>query len=472
MRFVRYAYPWGTGQLANEPGPDEWQVEFFTSLGETVKAGASLDEAIRFAVASGHGIGKTAVIAWLIQWFISTREFPQIVVTASTQTQLSSKTWRELAKWHRLLINREWFVWTATKYYHAAYPETWFASAIPWSENNADAFAGTHEKYVLIIYDEASAVADAIWSTTEGALTTPGALWVVFGNYTKNTGRFSECFAGKTRDRWHRMQIDSRKARKANLTQIEQWIADYGEDSDFVRIRVRGIAPRSGSSQFISQELIDRCLKYKASGYEVLPKILSLDVARRGENQSVAVLRQGRKWVTRGKWRGLPIDQLVDRFIELIDEDEPDAIVIDGDGIGGTVVDLLVRRNYDKRDGKVILHEFHGAPPAHDGKIYFNRRAEVWGLMRDAMNEGVEMPADLELQGDLVAPEYGFATKSGFEVIQLESKEDMRSRGVASPDNGDAYAMSYSVKLMARAKKTWSNSGATQDSGGQAWLGA
>src|SRR5712664_683489 len=167
--------------MVDEAGPDDWQAEFLTKLGEAVRRGASMQEAIRLAVASGHGIGKTALIAWLIQWFVSTRDFPQVVVTASTQTQLSSKTWRELAKWHRLLINRHWFNWTATKYHHVAYPETWFASAIPWSEHNADAFAGTHEKYVLIIYDEGNAVADTIWSTTEGALTTPGALWVVFG---------------------------------------------------------------------------------------------------------------------------------------------------------------------------------------------------------------------------------------------------------------------------------------------------
>ena len=193
LGFVRYAYPWGEpGLLEREPGPDEWQTSFLRKLGEKIAQGLSIEGAIRMAIASGHGIGKTALIAWLVQWFMSTREFPQIVVTASTQSQLSSKTWREVAKWHRLLINRHWFNWTATKFAHVRYPETWFAAAIPWSENNADAFAGTHEKYVLIIYDEGNAIADRIWDTTEGALTTPGAIWLAFGNYTKNTGRFNE----------------------------------------------------------------------------------------------------------------------------------------------------------------------------------------------------------------------------------------------------------------------------------------
>lgn len=452
LGFVRYAYPWGEpGPIEKEDGPDEWQTDVLAKLGQAVRRGEDIGEAIRVAVASGHGIGKTALIAWVVQWFMSTREFPQIVVTASTQTQLSSKTWRELAKWHRLLINRHWFNWTATKYAHVAYPDTWFAMAIPWSENNADAFAGTHEKYVLIIYDEANAVADTIWETTEGALTTPGAIWLVFGNYTKNTGRFNGCFAGPQRERWIRLQIDSRNARKANQAQIEQWIKDYGEDSDFVRIRVRGIAPRAGSNQFISQEYVDR--RYVAQGYEVAPKILTLDVARFGDNKTVPGLKQGRRFRVLARWLGLPIDQTAARFKALIDEHDPDAIVIDGDGIGGAVVDLLRRANYHLRGGREILTEFHGGMPAHDATMYYNRRAEVWGLARDALKDGFDIdPEDNELRGDLVGPEYGFATKGGHEVIQLESKDDMRSRGIASPDSGDAFAMSFAVQVRPRRR--------------------
>ena len=406
LGFVRYAFPWGeSGVLAKEDGPDTWQVEVLTELGAAVRRGmgpsAALQSAIRVAIASGHGIGKTTLIAWVIQWFLSTRDFPQVVVTASTQVQLSTKTWRELAKWHRLLINAHWFEWRATKYFHVAYPDTWFASAIPWSENSSDSFAGTHEKYVLIIYDEGQAISDKIYETTEGALTTPGAIWMVFGNYTKNTGRFHGCFTGVARDRWIKHQIDSRTAKKANQQQIAEWIADYGEDSDFVRIRVRGVAPRSGSNQFIGQDLVDACMKYKAEGYEALPKILSLDVARFGDNKSVAGTRQGRKVRVLQKWMGLPIDQLADRFCELIEQEDPDAIVVDGDGIGGSVVDLIRRKKYDTKGGKDILVEFHGSAEPRDPTLYYNRRTEVHGEMRAAMNLGTEMPNDPELATDL-----------------------------------------------------------------------
>jgi hypothetical protein len=231
----------------------------------------------------------------------------------------------------------------------------------------------------------------------------------------RNTGRFHECFAGRTRDRWIRMQIDSRSAKKANHKQIQQWIDDYGEDSDFVRIRVRGIAPRSGSNQFIPQDYIDQ--RYTAVGYESLLKIMSLDVARYGDNQSVVGLRQGRRFTLPAKWRGLAIDQLVSRFCELVDEHKPDAIVVDGDGIGGAVVDMLRARKYHRKSDRDILTEFHGAAAAHNPQMYYNRRAEIWGLMRNALKDGADIPDDNELKADLVAPEYGLATKAGHEVI-------------------------------------------------------
>lgn len=478
LGFVMYAYPWGEpGPLEKEEGPDTWQVDFLTDLGEQIRRGMNpseaLQTAIRFAYASGHGIGKSAAIAWVIQWFMATREFPQVVVTASTQTQLTTKTWRELAKWHRLLICQHWFQWQATKYFHVAYPDTWFASAIPWSDHNADAFAGTHEKYVLIIYDEGQAVGDKIYETTEGALTTPGAIWIVFGNYTKNSGRFHECFTGVARDRWIKRQIDSRTCKKANKAQIEEWIKDYGEDSDFVRIRVRGIAPRAGSNQFIGQDLVDAAQKYKAEGYEALPKILSLDVARFGDNKSVAGTRQGRKVRVLKKWMGLAIDQLADRFCELIDEEDPDAIVVDGDGIGGAVCDLIRRKKYHLKGGQDILTEFHGNAEPADPTLYFNRRTEIWGDMRQAMKDGCEHPVDPELASDLVGPEYTYQKKGQYEVILLESKKDMRARGVASPDTGDMVAMTYAVKLKAepRVKKSQGFRRAGSGGGNAGWMG-
>lgn len=438
LGFVKYVFPWGEESLKEE-SIDEWQAETLQDIGNAVKNGATLDEAIRLAIASGHGIGKTAFVSWIILWFISTREFPQIVVTSNTANQLSAKTWRELAKWHRLSINKHWFEWTATKFYHKQYPDTWFASAIPWSINNSEAFAGTHEKHVLVIYDEASGIHDQIWEVTEGAMTTPGAMWLAFGNPTKNTGRFRECF-GKFKHRWLTKQIDSRQAKKASLKQIQQWVDDYGEDSDFVRVRVRGVFPRAGSNQFISSETIEECIKYVAEGYEGLERLLAVDVARFGEDQSVILRRQGRKVHKPTKYRGLDTMQLASRVVEHIDEYKPDAVFIDGVGVGAGVVD----RVRQLRPSANIIEVNAGSKP-NDTAKYFNKRAEMWGLTKDFLKAGADLPDDNELSEELQAVEYGFSPS---QQIQIEKKEDMKARGLSSPDNADALCLTFAEKVI------------------------
>jgi hypothetical protein len=125
--------------------------------------------------------------------------------------------------------------------------------------------------------------------------------------------------------------------------------------------------------------------------------------------------------------------------IEAIEEHKPDMVVIDGDGIGAGVVDTLNHRGFGQR-----VHEFHGGGVPVDGNAYFNRRAEIWGLLRDALKEGMEIPDDPELETDLTGVQYGFSSK---QQIQLERKEDMKKRGMSSPDLGDMAAMTFAVKV-------------------------
>lgn len=407
--------------------PDKWQAEVLAIIASNQ----------RVAVASGHGIGKSALIAWLIHWYISTRPDPQIVVTANTKNQLDSKTWRELAKWNKQARNGRWFEQSATRFSLKSSPETWFASAIPWTEHNSEAFAGTHEQHVLVLFDEASNISQSIWDVVEGAMTTDGAKWVVFGNPTRNTGAFRECFS-RFRHRWITRQIDSRTAKMVDAEQVARWIEDYGEDSDFVRIRVRGEFPRAGSNQFISSEVVDECKKYVSVGHESLPKIMAVDVARYGDDSSVICLRQGRKVWPLIKYNGLDLMELSARVAEYARAHNPDVVVVDSVGVGAGVVDRL------RQLGLAVVELNGGAKPL-DPALYYNRRAEVWGLMRAALVAGVDLPDDRELSDDLIGPEYGFTAK---QQIQLEKKEDMKKRGIASPDCGDALALTYSVSAV------------------------
>jgi hypothetical protein len=402
--------------------PDTWQIDALNAVRDNK----------RVAGASGHGIGKTAFVAWIIHWFMATRPNPQVVVTANTKNQLDSKTWRELAKWNQKALNGHWFEVKATRMELKDSPETWFASAIPWTEHNSESFAGTHEEHVLVVFDEASAIADVIWDVVEGAMTTPGARWVALGNPTRNTGRFRECW-GRFRHRWHTMQVDSRKAKMADQTQIKEWIADYGEDSDFVRVRVKGEFPKSSSAQLISTALVEAAVAYKAVGFEKLPLILGVDVARFGDDQTVICARRGRKVYPLMKHRELDTMQVAGKVAAAIKELKPSLVNIDIGAMGAGVVDRLREQGFEVRGVN-----FGGEPV--DKIKYANKRAEMWGETLEWLKEGGEIPDDYELRQDLIGPEYSYTSS---QQLLLEKKESMKRRGLSSPDCADAFALTF-----------------------------
>jgi hypothetical protein len=446
LGFVRYTYPWGGHELEGSAGPRTWQKEILEYIGQHLQNEATRHQPCLIAVASGHDIGKSALISMIANWGMSTCEDCRVTVTANTGTQLATKTVPEVTKWFKLAINAHWFDVKSESITIAqpGHEKLWRTDFVTWSLHNTEAFQGLHAKgkRIIIIFDEASGIPVEVWVATEGVLLDENTeiIWLAFGNPTQNTGRFQECF-GDLKHRWKTFQIDSRKVEGTNKIQIDKWIADYGEDSDFVRVRVRGEFPRAGSNQFIASDVVAACRSYRAEGFQSLPKVLSVDVARFGNDQSVAGTRQGRKANILAKWRGLDTVQVAERVIELMEKEKPDATVIDADGIGAGVIDHIKHRGFEKR-----LFEFHGGAVPDDSAAYYNKRAEVWGRMRDWLGASAEIPDDPELATDLTAPQYGFSAK---QQIQLEKKEDMKKRGLASPDCGDMLAMTFSVKVVA-----------------------
>jgi hypothetical protein len=451
LAYAQRFYPWGEGALEGSKGPRKWQGEILAYIRDHIANPATRCTPCKIAVSSGHGIGKSAFMGMVSNWAMSVCEDCKGVVTAGTGTQLSTKTVPEISKWFKLSYNSHWFDVRATsiRSLDKEHELAWRIDFVTWSEHNTDAFAGLHNKLklIILIYDEASAIADPVWEVSEGALTDEQTIiiWLAFGNPTKNTGTFRECF-GKFKHRWKTFQIDSRTVEGTNKEQIEKWIEDYGEDSDFVRVRVRGEFPRAGSSQFIPGDIVSAARKYKAPVAVGLPKILSVDVARFGDDQTVIGWRQGRKAVILAKYRGLDTVAVAERVIQYMTQENPDATIIDGDGIGAGVVDHLHFRGYRDR-----VFEFHGGQPSSDSAAYFNKRAECWGAMRDWLAGGAQIPDDPELETDLTGPEYGFSNK---QQIQLEKKDDMKKRGLASPDCGDMLAMTFGVKVLPKPVRT------------------
>lgn len=445
--FVKFAYPWGRGVLKDAPGPRSWQAEVLAEIRDHLQNPATRFQPCQVAVASGHDIGKSALVAMVTDWGLSTCEDTRALLTANTDTQLRTKTWPEMDKWFKLAINDFWFRVNAESITarDAKHERQWRADRVAWSENNTEAFAGLHNKgkRIVVIFDEASSISDKIYEVTEGALIDEKTeiIWLCFGNPTRNEGRFRECF-GRLSHRWKTHQIDSRTVEGTNKEVLNKYVEDYGEDSDFVRIRVRGEFPRAASNQLISSEVVAICRKYKAMGYESLPKILSCDVARYGDDRTIIGWRQGRKCVISDRIRGMDTMQVAMRVSQRIDEERPDAVVVDGDGLGAGVVDNLRFRGYGDS-----LHEYRGGMPANDPVKYYNKRAECWSEMNDWLKAGAEIPDDPALEQDLTGPMYAFSNKG---QIQLEKKDDMKKRGLASPDLADMVAMTFEPKLYAK----------------------
>lgn len=444
LRFVLEGFDWGVGELEKFTGPDEWQRNILVKIRDGL---LEPSEAIKIAVSSGHGIGKSALVAWIILWAITTMEDAKGVVTANTENQLRTKTWSELSKWHRLCIAKELFVSTATALFSADpdHQKTWRIDMIPWSEKNTEAFAGLHNqgKRILIVFDEASAIPDVIWEVTEGALTDEDTqiLWVAFGNPTRNTGRFKECF-GRFKHRWDTRQIDSRAVKITNKELIQQWIDDYGVDSDFVKVRVRGVFPSAGDKQFIPTDLIDaaRGRNLHKSQFDFAPVVIGVDPAWDGGDETVIYLRQGLMSKRLAVYQKNDNDVQIAGFIARFeDEYRADAVFIDM-GYGTGIVS--VGRSWGRSWQLVAFGEKSSKPG------FANKRTEMWSDIKEWLKEGGHVEDDEILCQELASPEADVTIKG---EILLEKKQDMKKRGLSSPNRADALALTFAHKIIKKS---------------------
>lgn len=452
LGFVLYAFEWGQGELYGFDGPDEWQRSFLSDWGDAIRErgfnGVVPVEAYQSATSSGHGIGKSALTAWVILFIMSTRPFCKGVTTANTSDQLKTKTWGELGKWKKRCITGHWFEYNNSKgnmnIYHAEHPESWRCDAQTCREENAESFAGLHaaSSSPFYIFDEASAVPDAIWEVAEGGMTDGEPFWFVFGNPTRNSGRFRECFR-KFRHRWKTRKIDSRTAKMTNKQKIQQWVDDYGEDSDFVKVRVRGEFPNMSVKQFIAEDVVQAARKrhLRVNEYDFAPVILTCDPAWEGDDALVIGKRQGLKYEILASIPKNDNDVMIANMIARFeDEHKADAVFIDG-GYGTGIVSAGKTMG---RSWRLVWFAEKSNDPG-----YFNKRAEMWGLMKAWLAEGGAIPDDDELCADLTGPET-VPRLDG--KIQLESKKDMKARGLPSPNKADSLCLSFAHPVRSRVR--------------------
>ena len=447
LRWVQMAYDWGEGELASCTGLRTWQSDVLSDIRNHLSVSATRYQPLRIAVSSGHGVGKSSLIGMITNWSLSTHEDCRVVITANTDTQLRTKTAPEIGKWQRLSLTSHWFDVQSTSVAarDEGHQKNWRADLVPWSEHNTEAFAGLHNegKRIVLIFDEASAIADKVWEVAEGALTDENTeiIWLAFGNPTRSTGRFRECFR-RFKHRWICRQIDSRTVEGTNKIQIASWAEDYGEDSDFFKVRVRGLFPSMSARQFISE--VDVTSAYgkvlRPEQYNFAPKILTVDPAWEGDDEFVIGLRQGlafRILHRMGKNdNDLIAAQIIARFE---DEEQADAVFVDA-GYGTGIVSAGQGMG---RDWTLV---WFASASGDIGCI--NKRAEMWKAARDWLKSGGAIPANPTLRDELQAPEIVPRIDG---KIQIESKKDMKARGIPSPNRADALVLSFAFPVVKRS---------------------
>jgi hypothetical protein len=481
LAFVMFAFPWGQPgtPLEHFKGPRKWQREVLQQIATHIQENKGKVDfnTLRHAVSSGRGIGKSALVSWITIWMLTTRIGSTTIISANSESQLRSVTWAEITKWLATAINSHWFEVSATRLMPAKWltelverdlkkgTRYWGVEGRLWSAENPDAYAGVHNfDGVLVVFDEASGIDDSIWAVTSGFFTenTPNRFWMAFSNPRRNTGYFYEAFNSK-REFWTTKVVDARTVEGTDKQVYQQIIDEYGADSSQAHVEVYGQFPSEGDDQFISASLVDEAMKRPKYQDQSAPIVIGVDPARFGADATVIAVRQGRDIIAIQRHRGDDTMTVVGHVIEAIEEYKPALVVIDEGGLGAGIVDRLKEQRYKV---KGINFGNKSTNPI----MYGNKRAEMWGKMKDWLKTA-SIPLDRFLKTDLISPMMKPDSKG---TIFLESKKDMKARGLASPDAADAICVTFAFPVahrearQATQRRTYSDRGVVATS----WMGS
>lgn len=462
LLFVRWAFPWGQKgtPLEHFSGPRKWQERELLTIAAQIRenkvrmARGEQPVVYKLAVASGRGIGKSALVSWIVLWMMTCHYGSTTIVTANTDTQLTDKTFGEIGKWAAMSICSFFFEPTSK----SISPAPWFkslledemkigckyyyANGVLWNEDNPESFAGAHSMIgMCVIFDESSGIPENIWTVSKGYFTEPilFRFWFTFSNPRSGAGAFYDCFhdEGTT---WNTTQINSLDVEGIDHSELLEIVKKYGEDSDEAAVEVFGRFPKQGTRQFVprihvKEAQVRELLNYKNDD----PLILGVDPARYGDDATVFRFRRGRdaRSIPAQEYRGKDNMQVVELILQAIHTYKPDHIVIDS-GAGAGIIDRLKQLNVKN------IHEALFGGTSGDPQ-YLDHRTEMWGRMRDWL-PGAMIDRDRQLETDICTPEKESVGRE--DKIKLESKDKMKKRGVKSPNHADALALTFHKKWL------------------------
>jgi phage terminase large subunit len=411
--------------------PEEWQK----------KALYAVRDNDRVAIRSGHGIGKTAFLSWLILWWVLTRSPSRIACTANTSSQLSDILWAEVAKWHRCMPDglKELIEVTSAKVELTGQDS--FAVARTARRETPEALQGFHSPNMLFLVDEASGVDNIIFEVGEGAMSTEGAKTVMTGNPTRTSGYFYEAF-NKMKDSFFTMKVSSQDSTQVGPKFIEDMKVKYGEDSNIYRVRVLGEWPEADDDVVIPLHLLQSAADRDQVAADTTPVVWGLDVARFGTDKSALCKRKGNVVTEPIKsWRNKDLMEMCGIILNEYEtttwSDRPVEILIDSIGLGAGVVDRLTELDLPVRGINV-------AESASMGERYGRLRDELWFLGKEWFEaRDCTIPDQEELIDDLSKPRFSFLSNG---KLKVEGKDEMKRRGLNSPDLADAFCLTFASR--------------------------
>jgi hypothetical protein len=422
-------------------GPELWQGEFLKDVGRAFYEGRR-----RFSVRAGHGVGKSTVEAWLILWFVLFFRNLKVPVTANSQDQLRDVVWAEISRWHRELPEflKNLVEITAERICAKGDPEAAFAVARTARPEKPEALQGFHAETLAFFIEEASGIEDIIFDTAGGALSSEGSWVFMFANPTRTSGYFFRSHHEMSAE-WRTYHVPCSHSSRVDPSYAKTMAREYGEASNNYRIRVLGEFPLTEDDSVISMGVI-RAAVNREVGWSNAAITWGLDVARFGDDSTSLAKRQGPLLLEPTiEWKKVDLMQTCGRVINEYRNTpldlRPSSINIDVIGLGAGVVDRLREQGLPARGINV------GESPSTDDGRYMRLRDELWFKGREWFQTlAVCIPEDKELIAELVGPKYKIESSG---KIKVESKDDMKKRGVKSPNRADAFLLTFATSEIA-----------------------
>lgn len=387
------------------------------------------------SVAAGRGVGKSAIMAIVLLWFLMNYEDAQIPCTAPSAQHMYDVLWKEVAKWHaKLPENFKEKVEVESSYIRMKEsPLTWYARAATARKERPEALSGVHSDNVFLLADESSGIVDEVFDIGVGSLTNKNAFVLLISNYTRTTGYFHRSQENVHGD-FQVLQFSAEDSPVVDKQSIERQKRE-GEDSAEYRVNVLGLPPKQGTeiSGYIPL-LRKEDLRFTSMPHLVQPIVMGVDPSGQGRNKTAIVVRDPFKAVMIGKWQDMKPKQIAEKICEVAEELKilPENIIVDSFGVGANVLqEFMAMRKYVQ--GVLI------GDPASEKHRFTNIKAEMYWRLREWILKGGELVGNYEQWAELLSIRY----YSEISKIKIMGKAKMVAEGILSPDLSDGLSLTF-----------------------------